>query len=165
MNDSTSIEEHSPVPQPRIPGIHVTTRRAGSAIMFLEPVISVDPETHKQRNREVLGMTKSKSLAKVKTKAKAQAKDPVAQINPEDTGGPSTSTRGGGRKKKKVQSMEPVSEQPTVKNTPRPRARPLRTRRNAAPTTMVMDSGPPSDLKYVHVATLFLDLDSITRQQ
>ncbi|OAX39173.1 hypothetical protein K503DRAFT_106227 [Rhizopogon vinicolor AM-OR11-026] len=143
MNESATFEEQSPVPEPSTTGIYVTTRRADSAVMFLEPIVSVDPETHKQRNREVLGMTKSKNSAKAK--AKAKSKDPVVQTTSQDTGDPPTSTkRGGGRKKKKVQSIEPACEQPPVKQTPRPKARPLRTKKNAAPGTMVLDLGPPS---------------------
>jgi len=138
MDESATVEEQNPVPQLRTTGIHVTTRRADSAIMFLEPVVSVDPETHKQRNREVLGMTKSKSSAKGKGKAKP--KDNVGQTTPQDIGDPSTATKtSGSKKKKKVQSTEPASERLPVKKTPRPRARPLRTRKDAVPGTMVSD--------------------------
>ncbi|KAG0702362.1 hypothetical protein DFH29DRAFT_505758 [Suillus ampliporus] len=133
-NEFTPIEERS---QPRTAGIHVTTRTADSAIMFLDPVISVDPETHKKRTREVLGMAKSKSSAKSKSKSKS--KDPVATITPDDAGDPSTSTKRGGKKKKV--HIEPASVEVPVKKTPRPRARPIRTK-NAAPGTMVLDLGP-----------------------
>ncbi|OJA09929.1 hypothetical protein AZE42_04876 [Rhizopogon vesiculosus] len=154
MNESATMEEQSPVPEPSTTGIYVTTRRANSAVMFLEPIVSVDPETHKQRNREVLGMTKSKSS----TKAKAKSKDPVVQTTSQDTGDPPTSTKRGGRKKKKVQSIEPACEQLPVKQTPRPKARPLRTKKNTAPGTMVLDLGPPSTSSTC-LPPLFLDFD------
>jgi len=157
MNEFASHEETTPAPEPRTTGIHVTTRRADSAIMFLDPVISVDPETHKQRNREVLGMTKSKSSTKAKSKSKSKPKDPVVQTSTEGTGDPSTSTKPGGRKKKKAetQSIEPASEQQPVKKTPRPTARPVRTNKNAAPGTMILDLGPPvsSTCSCYHVAS------------
>lgn len=159
MNESATVEEPNPVPQVRTTGIHVTTRRADSAIMFLEPVISVDPETHKQRNREVLGMTKSKSSAKGRKRGKA---DFVGQTTPQDIGDPSTTTKTSGRKKKKnAQSIEPASEQPPVKKTPRPRARPLRTKKDAAPGTMVLD--PLSST--CSSSYCFLTLPSLTHQQ
>ncbi|KAG1753764.1 uncharacterized protein EDB91DRAFT_1215164 [Suillus paluster] len=123
-------------PEPRTAGIHVTTRTADSAIMFLDPVISVDPETHKKRTREVLGMASSKTSAK----AKSKTKNSVATTTPEDVGDPSASTKRGGRKKKA--HIQPASEEMPVKKAPRPRARPIRTNKDAAPGTMVLDLGP-----------------------
>ncbi|KAG1755990.1 hypothetical protein EDB19DRAFT_445855 [Suillus lakei] len=137
MNEFAPIEESSSVP--RTPGIHVTTRTADSAIMFLDPVISVNPETHKKRTREVLGMAKSKSFEKAKAKSKST--DPDDSTTPEGTGDPSTSTKKRGRKKKA--HVEPASEEIPIKKAPRPRARPVRSK-NTAPGTMVLDLGPPS---------------------
>ncbi|KAG2077697.1 hypothetical protein BDR04DRAFT_563928 [Suillus decipiens] len=135
VNEFASIEESSSVP--RIPGIHVTTRTADSAIMFLDPVINVNPETHKKRTREVLGMAKGKSLEKAKT----NSTDPDAGTTPEGTSDPSTSTKKVGRKKKA--RVETASEEMSAKKAPRPRARPVRSKKNAAPGTMVLDLGPP----------------------
>ncbi|KAG1780285.1 hypothetical protein EV702DRAFT_771758 [Suillus placidus] len=142
-DESTDVNEFAPIEGsssvPRIPGIHVTTRTADSAIMFLDPVISVNPETHKKRTRQILGMAKSKSPEKTKTKSNST--DPDTGTTPEGTGGPSTSTKKVGRKRKA--HVEPVSEEMPAKKAPRPRARPVRSKKNAAPGTMVLDLGPP----------------------
>ncbi|KAG1874714.1 hypothetical protein DFJ58DRAFT_877886 [Suillus subalutaceus] len=137
VNEFASIKESSSVH--RIPGIHVTARTADSAIMFLEPVINANPETHKKRTREVLGIAKSKSPEKAKGKSKST--NPDASTTPEGTGDPSTSTKKVGRKKKVY--VEPASEEIPAKKAPRPRARPVRSKKNAAPGTMVLDLGPP----------------------
>ncbi|KAG2152880.1 hypothetical protein DEU56DRAFT_520255 [Suillus clintonianus] len=139
MNEFVPIEESSSALQPRSPSIHVTTRTADSAIMFLDPIISVNPETHKKRTREVLGMSKSKKPEKM---MKSKAKDPDASATAKNTHNPSISTNKGGRKKKA--HVEPASEEMPVKKAPRPRARPVRGNKNAAPGTMVLDLGAPS---------------------
>ncbi|KAG2339853.1 hypothetical protein BDR05DRAFT_938425 [Suillus weaverae] len=143
VDESTDVNEFAPIEGsssvPRIPGIHVTTRTADSAIMFLDPVISVNPETHKKRTRQVLGMAKSKSPEKAKTKSNST--DPDASITPEGTSDPSASTKKVGRKRKA--HVEPASEEMPAKKAPRPRARAVRSKKNAAPGTMVLDLGPP----------------------
>ncbi|KAG2058951.1 hypothetical protein BDR06DRAFT_950204 [Suillus hirtellus] len=139
VNELVPIEESSSMP--RLPGIHVTTRTTDSAIMFLEPVISVNPETHKKRTREVLGMTKSHEKAKAKSKSKSKSVDPNASTTPEGAGDISTSTKKVGKRKKV--DVESTLEEIPARKAPRPKARPVRSKKNAAPGTMVLDLGPP----------------------
>lgn len=136
VNELTPIEDPSPVP--RTPGIHVTTRTADSAIMFLDPVISVDPETHKKHTREFLGMARSK----IPEKAKANLKSTDLDATPECTDDPSMSTKTVRRKKQA--HIEPAAEEMPAKKAPRPRARPVRNKKSAVPGTMILDLRPPS---------------------
>lgn len=143
-DESTDADEVAPIEQPssvpRISGVHVTTRTADSAIMFLDPVISVNPETHKKHTREVLGMVKSKSSER----AKLKSTDPDASTTPEGTGDSSTSTKKVGRKKQTL--IKPAAEKMPAKKASRPRARPVRNKKSAVPGTMILDLRPPSVL-------------------
>lgn len=145
-DESSDADEVAPIEQPssvpRISGVHVTTRTADSAIMFLDPVISVNPETHKKHTREVLGMVKSKGSEKAKAKLKST--DPDASTIPEGTGDSSTSTKKVGRKKQTL--IKPAAEKMPAKKASRPRARPVRNKKSAVPGTMILDLRPPSVL-------------------
>lgn len=145
VDECTDTNEVAPIEQPssvpRIPGVHVTTRTADSAIMFLDPVINVNPETHKKHTREVLGMVKSKSPEKAKAKFKSM--DPDASATPEDNGDSSTSTKKVGRKKQTF--VKPTAEKMPAKKASRPRA-PVRNKKSAVPGTMILDLRPPSVL-------------------
>jgi hypothetical protein len=110
--------------------------------MFLDPVISVNPETHKKHTREVLGMVKSKGSEKAKAKLKST--DPDASTTPEGTGDSSTSTKKVGRKKQTL--IKPAAEKMPAKKASRPRARPVRNKKSAVPGTMILDLRPPSVL-------------------
>jgi hypothetical protein len=154
-DESTDVNEFAPIEEPshmpRIPGIHVATRTADSAIMFLDPVISVNPETHKKHTREVLGTAKSKSPKKAKANLKLT--NPDASATPDGTGDPSTSTKKLGRKKQA--RIEPAAEETPAKKAPRPRARPVRNKKSAVPGTMVLDLRPSVSGTYscYHVAS------------